>query len=171
MPMTIEPVHFVAAAAVGVGATAFLDLWAALLKLAFHAHPANYCLVGRWLCHMPGGTFRHPDIATSPQKRGECAVGWSAHYVIGAAFAVGLVLIESPEWLRQPTLLPALLFGVATLVAPFLILQPGLGLGIAASKTPNPSQARLRSLMMHAMFGVGLYVAAMILRPFIAYYG
>jgi len=28
----------------------------------------------------------------------------------------------------------------------------------AASKTPNPNQARLRSLMKHADFGVGLYI-------------
>jgi Protein of unknown function (DUF2938) len=42
-------------------------------------------------------------------------------------------------------------------------LHPGLGLGIAASKAPNPMEARLRSLMNHAVFGVGLYVSALIL--------
>jgi hypothetical protein len=42
-------------------------------------------------------------------------------------------------------------------------MQPGLGLGIAASRTPQPNVARLRSLATHAVFGLGLYAAAAIL--------
>ena len=34
-----------------------------------------------------------------------------------------------------------------------------MGAGIAASRTPKPGVARLRSLMAHASFGVGLYLA------------
>ncbi|MGL4962857.1 MAG: DUF2938 family protein [Inquilinus sp.] len=40
------------------------------------------------------------------------------------------------------------------------LMQPALGVGIAASKTPNLTAARLRSLMTHAAFGLGLYLAA-----------
>jgi len=43
-------------------------------------------------------------------------------------------------------------------VFPFFIMQPLLGLGIAASRTPKPTQARLKSLGTHAVFGVGLYM-------------
>jgi hypothetical protein len=46
-------------------------------------------------------------------------------------------------------------------VFPFFVLQPSLGLGIASSRTPNPTQARLKSLMTHTVFGVGLYVCAL----------
>jgi hypothetical protein len=87
-------------------------------------------------------------------------VGWIAHYVIGAVYAIVLVALVSGNWLAQPTLLPALFFGVVTVLAPFLVMQPSFGLGIAASRTPNPTQARLRSLMAHTAFGVGLYVCA-----------
>ena len=52
-------------------------------------------------------------------------------------------------------------FGIATVVFPFFILQPSLGLGIAASKTPRPAQARLKSLVTHTIFGLGLYVCAL----------
>jgi hypothetical protein len=45
-------------------------------------------------------------------------------------------------------------------LAPFLVMQPSFGLGIAASRAPSPTQARLRSLMAHIVFGVGLYVCA-----------
>ena len=158
--MSTEAPHFLGAVAVGLGATLFMDLWALFLKRAFSIPSANYCLVGRWFCHMPEGTFMHASIAAAPQKRSECTVGWIAHYVIGAVYALVLVTLVSGSWLAQPTLLPALLFGVGTVLAPFLVMHPSFGLGIAASRTPNPTQARLRSLMAHTAFGVGLYVCA-----------
>ena len=148
------------AIAVGVGATLFMDLCALLLKRILRIPLPNYCLVGRWFCHMPEGTFMHVSIAAAAQKRSECTVGWIAHYVIGVVYALMLVALVSGNWLAQPTLLPALLFGVGTVLVPFLLMQPSLGLGIAASRAPNPAQARLRSLMAHTTFGVGLYVCA-----------
>jgi hypothetical protein len=54
-----------------------------------------------------------------------------------------------------------MIVGLATLAIPFFVMQPSFGLGIAASKTPNPTQARLRSLMNHAVFGLGLYISAL----------
>ena len=158
--MGIEATYFLSAVAVGLGATLFMDLWALFLKRAFSTPSANYCLVGRWFCHMPQGTFMHPSIANAPQQRFECMVGWTAHYVIGAAYALVLVALVSGHWLARPTLLPALLFGVGSVLVPYLVMQPSFGLGIAASKAPNPTQARLRSLMAHTAFGVGLYVCA-----------
>jgi len=151
---------FLSAVVVGLGATLFMDLWALFLKRAFGIPAANYCLVGRWLSHMPAGTFMHASIATASPKPSECTVGWIAHYIIGTLYALVLVAIVSGSWLARPTLSPALLFGIGSVVVPFLIMQPSFGLGIAASRTPNPTQARLRSLMAHTAFGVGLYVCA-----------
>lgn len=147
---------------VGLGATLIMDLWAILVNRAVRIPIPNYCLVGRWVCHMTSGTFRHASITAAAQKPAECLIGWIAHYTIGVLFALGLVTLATPQWLQSPTLMPALLFGVVTVVFPFLILQPSLGHGIAASKAPDPMQARLRSLMNHAVFGIGLYVAALI---------
>jgi hypothetical protein len=61
------------------------------------------------------------------------------------------------------TTLLALAVGFATVVAPFFVLQPALGFGVAASKTAKPNVARLRSLVTHGIFGAGLYGAAWIL--------
>jgi len=137
-----------------------MDLWALLVKRVFSITLPNYCLVGRWFCHMPQGTFTHANIAYAAQKPFECAVGWISHYAIGAIYALMLVTLVSGTWLARPTLLPALLFGIGTVLVPFLIMHPSFGLGVAASRTPNPTQARLRSLMAHTTFGVGLYVCA-----------
>ena len=158
--MSTEATYFLGAVVVGLGATLFMDLWALFLKRAFSIPSANYCLVGRWLRHMPEGTFRHASIVAASQKHSECTVGWIAHYVIGTVYALALIAFVSGSWLARPTLWPAMLFGIGSVLAPFLIMQPSFGLGIAASRTPNPTQARLRSLMAHAAFGVGLYVCA-----------
>jgi hypothetical protein len=148
------------AAAVGLGATLLMDIWALFVNRAFGIVPASYCLVGRWFCHMRLGTFTHASIANASKRPFECTVGWIAHYVIGALYAVVLVGIVSADWLVRPTLVAALLFGVVTVAVPFLIMQPSFGMGIAAAKVPNPSQARLKSLMAHTVFGVGLYASA-----------
>lgn len=150
------------AVVMGLGATLTFDLWALFLKHTFRVAPSNICLVGRWLRYMPAGTVRHSNIAATPPKRAECAVGWMAHYLIGVTFALAFVAVVGQDWLRQPTLIPALLFGLTSVLAPFFIMQPLMGLGWAASKTPRPAQARLRSLMNHAAFGVGLYLFAFV---------
>ena len=159
--MSTAAFYLLGAVVIGLGATAFMDVWALFLKRAFSVPSANYCLVGRWFRHMPEGTFTHASIVDAARKRFECIVGWIAHYVIGAVYGLALVAIVSGDWLARPTLLPALLFGVGTVLAPFLIMQPSFGLGIAASRTPAPTQARLRSLMSHTAFGVGLFVCAL----------
>jgi hypothetical protein len=143
---------------IGLGATLTTDLWALFLKRTFKITSPNYCLVGRWLRYMPEGTFRHSNIASAPQKSAECTVGWVAHYMIGITFAIVFVAVVGSNWLQHPTLIPAIIFGVVTVLLPFFIMQPSFGLGFAASKTPNPTQARLRSSMNHAAFGAGLYL-------------
>jgi hypothetical protein len=146
---------------IGIGASVLMDLWNLFLKRAFSIPSLNYCLLGRWLRHMPEGTFRHASIAAAPEKSFECGVGWIAHYTIGAVFAVVFVVVAPGGWLVRPSLLPALLYGIGTVVFPLFIMQPSLGLGIAASRTPSPTQARLKSLVTHTVFGVGLYVCAL----------
>jgi hypothetical protein len=159
--MSIEATTILGAIAIGIGATLVIDLWNLFLKRTFRIPSVSYCLLGRWFHHMLGGTLRHASIADAPQRPLECTVGWIAHYTIGVVFALVFVGFTSGDWLERPTVLPALLYGIGTLVFPFFIMQPSFGLGIAASRTPNPTQARLKSLATHIVFGVGLYVCAL----------
>lgn len=156
------PLSLTSAILIGLGATLTFDLWGLFLKQTFKIAPSNICLVGRWLRYMPEGTFTHAKIGSTPPKRAECTIGWIAHYLIGITFASVFVALVGESWLQQPTLLPALVFGLVTVLAPFAIMQPAFGLGFAAAKTPNPTQARVRSLMNHTAFGVGLYLFALL---------
>lgn len=152
----------ISAILMGLGATLTFDLWAHFLKYAFKIPPSNICLVGRWLRYMPEGIFSHSTIVSAPRKGGECTVGWIAHYLIGVTFATAFVTLAGNGWLQHPTPIPAIAFGVVTVLAPLFVMQPLFGFGFAASKTPNPAQARIRSLMNHTAFGIGLYLFALL---------
>jgi Protein of unknown function (DUF2938) len=162
--MSLAPHHILGAAAIGVGASVLMDVWNLLLKRVTGIPSLSYCLLGRWLLHMPEGTFSHASISAAPQRRFECSAGWLAHYSIGVAFALAFLVLQSGDWLAHPTMLPALLYGIATVAFPLFIMQPALGLGVAASKSPKPSQARLKSLVTHTVFGIGLYLCALVVR-------
>jgi hypothetical protein len=144
---------------IGTTATAFLDIWSATRTWLSKAPFPDYGLVGRWLAYLSKGKFFHEAIAKSRPIKGERLIGWTAHYLIGIAFATILLAIWGMDWVRDPTLTPALIVGIGSVAAPFFLMQPGMGAGIAPSRTPHPGTARLRSLTTHTIFGVGLYVA------------
>lgn len=143
----------------GIGATAVMDLWGLARRPLLGVPAPDYGLVGRWLAHMAVGRFRHESIARATSVRGEGPLGWAAHYLIGIAFAASLIATWGLEWVRNPTIGPAMVVGIVTVVAPLLLMQPGMGLGIAATRAPRPGAARLQSLLTHASFGIGLYAA------------
>ena len=144
---------------IGTGATLVSDLWGRARAPLFGMPAPDYGLVGRWIGHMMRGRFRHERIAAAPVVAGERAIGWIAHYVIGIAFAALLCAVAGTAWLHDPTLVPALIVGIATVAAPFLVMQPGMGAGFFASRAARPSIARMHSLALHAAFGVGLYLS------------
>lgn len=144
---------------IGIGATLVMDTWALLLKFCFNIPSLNYAFVGRWLGHMRHGSFMHNNIGAAASTRAETLIGWIFHYLTGVFFAGVLLIIWGEGWLQNPTISPALTLGVGTVLFPFLIMQPSFGLGIGAAKTPAPNIARLRSLMAHTSFGIGLYVS------------
>ncbi|MDZ4386322.1 MAG: DUF2938 domain-containing protein [Moraxellaceae bacterium] len=144
---------------IGIGATAVMDLWSSVRKALLGTPLPNYGMVGRWIAHMAHGQFRHDSIAAAFSIRGERIIGWAAHYLIGTAFAALLIGIWGDSWIHNPTLGPALTIGIGTVAAPFLLMQPSMGAGIAASRTQNPTSARLQSLITHTVFGLGLYAS------------
>lgn len=155
----MTPVNLpIAAAGVSIGiiATAVLDLWALLLDRALGVPITNWGHVGRWVAGMPSGTYRHESIGNSPAVVGERFIGWSTHYLIGIVYAF-IYLLGLSAMSRMPSVMSAAIFGVATVFAPWLILQPGLGLGFFASRAPRPNLARTLNVAAHLVFGFGLY--------------
>jgi hypothetical protein len=159
--MTLELIA--SGALIGLGAAALMDLWSLALRRGFGVTTLDYALLGRWIGHLAHGQVRHQRIGSSEPVPGERALGWAAHYAIGVTFAFVLLAIVGPSWLAAPTLLPALAVGLVTILAPWLVMQPAMGAGIAGSRTPAPGATRLRNLGTHTVYGVGLYLSALVL--------
>ena len=146
----------------GVGGAVLMDAWALLLRRGFGIRGLDYALLGRWVGHLPRGRVSHASIAAAAPVRGERTLGWTAHYAIAVGFAMLLLVLAGPTWSAAPTLIAPMLVALGTIAAPWFVMQPAMGLGIAASRSPRPGAARLRNVANHLVYGVGVYAAALI---------
>lgn len=149
-------------ALIGIAATAVMDLWLSIQK-RLGVRTLAFAYIGRWAGHLLRGRFAHASIAQAAPIPGEGAWGWLTHYAVGVAFAGLLVGVEGLGWVRSPSLLPAVAVGIGTVALPLFVMQPAMGAGFAASKTPAPLKNCVRSLANHTVFGLGLYVSAVVL--------
>lgn len=149
---------------IGIGATIVMDLWALLLAaMPGQAHP-NWGLVGRWFWHLRHGRIFHDDISTSAPYEHEVALGWIGHYAVGVLYGVIFAIYGGAEWFSDPVFFPVWIFGIMTVSAGWFLLQPGLGIGWAASKLPNARNVRLLNLIAHTFFALGMYGTALLLQ-------
>lgn len=151
------------AVVIGIGATILFDLWAQFLRL-FGMPKPNWGPPGRWFAHLLRGRVVHEDIGKAEPVANEVALGWLFHYLVGILFAGVVLVVWGMGWARNPTFLPALIVGLATVGCGWFILQPGMGMGIAASKRPNANQIRLLNIVGHTVFAIGLYGTALLIR-------
>jgi Protein of unknown function (DUF2938) len=157
MPLIVQSV------ALGAGATLLMDAWLAVLKRA-GSPGMDFALLGRWAGHLLlHGRLAHAAIRQAAPVRGELGLGWLLHYAVGIVFAALLLAVQGSAWLHAPTLRPALIWGLLTTAAPLFLLQPAMGAGLASSRTATPWRNRLRSLLNHLVFGLGLYLSALAL--------
>lgn len=146
----------------GLVATGAMDLWALLLNRLFGLPLSNWGRAGRWAVHAVRGQVFHYDIGAATPVPRETMIGWLFHYAVGLVYGVVLAILMGPEWLSAPTLWPAWLFSILTIGFGWFLMQPGMGAGVAASRTPNPWRARGLGLAAHSIFGVGLWIGAMV---------
>lgn len=151
-------------AVIGVGATALMDLWALALRVTTGQPLPNWGLVGRWFWRLRDGVVFHDDIALAEPYARERGFGWFCHYAVGLVYGVVFALIVGAQWFVDPRLAPAWIFAIVVLGFGWFLLQPGMGLGWAASKAENPSKVRLLGLAAHTAFGLGLWGAALMIR-------
>jgi hypothetical protein len=141
----------------GFSATVAIDLWATFANRILGWPRTNWSLVGRWIGHMRHGQFRHVSIGSSPTIAHEAILGWVFHYAVGCIYAALYFAYAGASRMGGPSLVSAVMFGLITTLAPWLLMQPALGLGICASKAPRSNLVRLQNLIIHTTFGLALY--------------
>ncbi len=154
--------------AVGIGATVLMDLWAIILYKFFGQNMPNWAPVGRWFWHLKDGKVFHDDINKAQPYAHELALGWISHYAVGILYGIFygilLVIFAGAAGFDNPSFILAWILGIVTVGAGWFLLQPGLGLGWAASKTPNPTKVRCLNLVAHTVFAIGLWGTALLIR-------
>ncbi len=145
---------------IGIVATLVMDVGQRLLHAIADLPPANWGLIGRWVSGFPRGVFVHRPITATAPVRGEIAIGWIFHYLVGIAYAAVYVVTMRLGAGSGPSLISALAVAIALLVVPWFVMQPALGLGFMAARTPNPGATRIINVSVHTVFGLGLYLGA-----------
>ncbi len=141
----------------GLAGTLAMDIWALVLERFGQARP-NWAMPGRWLGHVMRGQVFHDDIGAAEPVERELALGWVLHYGVGVIYGVFFVLIAGAAWLADPSFLPVWIFSILTIAAGWFLLQPGMGLGWAASKMEAPWKVRAMGLVAHTLFAVGMWL-------------
>ena len=144
----------------GIGGTVAMDIWALIQHWVFKMPLPNWGNPGRWFAHLP--TIFHEDISKLPEVKNEVAIGWAFHYAVGTIYGIAWILIAGEDWIANPTFLPLWIFALVTIAAGWFLLHPGMGLGWALSKTPTPWKGRFLGLVAHTVFGLGMWLPALL---------
>ena len=143
---------------IGIAATVSMDIAALIARHGLRLPTGDWTLLGRWFGYWFRGVLVHRPIGESPPIAHELAIGWVGHYVTGIAYGVGYMTIVGLALNAEPSVGSAMTFGVVTLAAPWLLVQPAMGAGVCASKTPRPWLTRGVNALIHVVFGASLYV-------------
>jgi len=149
--------EFIKIIILGLLSTASIDIWATFSNRYLGFPRTNWALVGRWIGHIPKGVFFHRPVSSSPEIGNEKAIGWLFHYFIGIVYAAFYFYVVTFLENGEPTIFIAWIFGLVTILSPWFIMQPALGLGICAVKAPSPNMVRLQNFAIHSIFGIALY--------------
>ncbi|WP_439123300.1 DUF2938 domain-containing protein [Marivita sp.] len=146
----------------GIGGTLAMDIWALLLRQLVGMPLPNWGNVGRWSVQATKGQVFNDDISAVAPVTGETSIGWAVHYGVGIIYGVLFLVIFGPDWLVNAAFLPIWIFSILTIAAGWFLLQPGMGLGWAASKTDTPWRARIMGLIAHTVFALGMWGVALL---------
>lgn len=161
-------VNFAEMVLMGIWATLLMDLLAVILadsKIIHQLIPPQ--AVGRWVLYMFRGKFYHNDINQTPAINYEISATLLSHYLIGIALAGIYLFLELKFPAIRHQLWGPLIFGIATVLLPWLWLYPSIGLGFLASKAPKKSPYIVASLVNHTDFGLGLMTWILLFRRFL----
>ncbi|EZQ10540.1 DUF2938 family protein [Acinetobacter sp. Ver3] len=147
--------------ALGLSATLIMDFLGWVRAMIFKIPSFNYAYLGRFFFLVKNKKYVYRNITEAPVHKFEYITGWVFHYITGIFFALIYTYIDNSHTTLE-AFISSILFGLSTAIIPFLVMQPILGFGFFASKTPNQWISIKNSLVAHLNFGIGLFIAQII---------
>ncbi len=83
------------------------------------------------------------------------AIGWTAHFMIGSALAVGYAVVFAGRLSISPWL-RGMMYGLIPWLMSQILVNPMMGAGVFASNTPAPVLMAMGSLIGHLAYGLFL---------------
>ena len=145
----------------GLSATLIMDLLGWLRSSVFKIPSFNYAYLGRFFLILKDNEKGYRNITQAPEQKFERLIGWGFHYMTGIIFALIYTYIDHSNNTLE-TFISSILFGISTVLFPLLLIQPILGFGFFASKTPDQWISIKNSFVAHLNFGVGLFITQII---------
>jgi hypothetical protein len=151
----------------GIFATFIMDLFAKfLVKSKIVRATIEPHIPGRWVLYMLRGKFIHEDIRQTPALKNEKPAALTSHYLIGIVLVGIYLFLELKEPAIRDQLWMPLVFGVTTVLLPWLWLYPSIGIGFLASKSKKQSDYVIFSSINHLNFGIGMTIWVVVFRPY-----
>ena len=147
--------------ALGILATAAMDLFNLTGKHLRLHRGGSYALIGRWISGFFKGHFRYQNILQTPPRHNEVIVGIVSHYGIGIGLALGYLLLSKALLLSPANLFWAVTYGLATNALPWFIMFPAFGFGVLATNGPENNQLIRTSFLNHLGYGIALGLGAL----------
>jgi len=156
------PLSLLQVLSAGLLSTLSMDvLTGAALRLRIVA-PLAPQLMGRWFASVARARPIHADIASSPALHHELAIALPVHYAIGVVLtSFYLWAMYQLRWSPR-SLVFALAFGLCTNLLPWLLMFPAMGYGFFGAHGPAGTRLFVSSLLSHAFFGLGIWIAVRI---------
>ena len=143
---------------IGVIATICMDVWQVFLRIVARIPSTDWRTVARWFGYMLQGKFVHEHIENTLPIKNELPLGWFAHYAVGITYSFIFLLMSYYGGYFEPVLASTLAFGLITLVIPWFIVQPAVGMGLMASKAEKTPLVIAYNVLSHTAFGLGMYL-------------
>jgi hypothetical protein len=107
---------------------------------------------------MFSGKFVHKNIIESSPLKYEESTGWIFHYFIGASVGLTYPLFYLAFDVPMPAnhLIPGLLWGLATVILPWLTNFPAFGWGFFGTRAPEGTKPLIAPAIAHSCFGLGM---------------
>ena len=127
----------------GLIATIFFDLFNQALNFAYNIDKPRWNFLGRYFLGYIEGAFVRKSLFDDDEIDNELFWGYIIHYFIGIIY--GLILL-------------AYTFGFLTVLGGWCFLMPfAYNLGFFASKAENTFKILSQNLIVHFVFGTGLF--------------
>ena len=142
----------------GLIATLMFDLFNQSLNFAYSVDKPQWNLLGRYFLGYKEGKYIRNSLADDEEVKNELLWGYIIHYGIGLIYGLVYVILNN-IFFNYPSIFVAYLFGFMTVLGAWCYLMPfAYNLGFFASKSNQRFNILTQNLIVHFVFGTGLFI-------------